>query len=72
MTYETIYREARKNGDCSHATKAVRAAGLGFAQACDLCWMIEAGKPTPAWAHGDGRTTTQSEDAARAEYENKM
>jgi hypothetical protein len=69
MDYAAIYREARKTGTQADATRAVQKAGASFDQACDLCWILETGKPTPAWAHGDGRAVTRREEQERQAWE---
>ena len=46
--YFEIYTSAKKQTNSQKkATSAVIAAGMSFADACDLCWKIETGKASP-------------------------
>ena len=62
-TAEQIYRAARADGmDAVDACTATRkACGISFDAVVELSWAVEAKRPVPAWAHGDGRSLTQSE-----------
>ena len=72
MTYEAIYREARKTATPSESAALVMRAGCEFARAADLSWIIETGKPTPAWARGDGSTHSRPGEMTQRQWEKGM